>query len=86
MTYEEAITELKVPYLGDSDRIVEAKAVAIEALKKQTPKKPKNTMYSVWKDYECLDYWSCPNCDSRNYSIQMHCEYCDQLIDWGDGE
>lgn len=36
MNNQEAIEELKVKYLGDSDAIVQAKQIAIRALEKQT--------------------------------------------------
>ena len=86
---EEAIKRLKEakftvqPYLYMN----EAFDVAIEALKKQMPKKP-----AIWGDGYAdgmlvYDMWDCPDCE-KSYEIDYdhydHCPDCGQAIDWSD--
>ena len=54
--------------------ITEALNLAVEALKKQIPKKPKNR--------EGTTYFYCPCCDSNN--IYEYCGDCGQALDWSD--
>lgn len=75
MTTEEAIAILKNPKSMMSD-VIDAQDIAIEALEKQTPKKP------VWQAYNC-----CPMCKAqvfyilRNYN---YCPNCGQALDWSE--
>ena len=76
MTEQEAIRELKVKYLGDSDAIVEAKELAINALEKQIAKKPVGLRKNV-----------CPNCSwIVTYECDSYCPRCGQRILWEDSE
>ena len=54
MTESEAIKELQVGYLGDTENLVQAKHIAINAIQKQIPKKIINTCQYV--------SGCCPNC------------------------
>lgn len=66
--------------------IIEALKMAVEALEKQTPKKP------IEKDWVAFDVlqerdWFCPDCDENMLSYgQPYCGVCGQAIDWGDTE
>ena len=80
MTYEEAIENLKYLISDDCtdtqhDFVKEIK-IAIEALEKQTPKKP-------YKDNENGVYEKehCPSCHRSLFPNDHHCE-CGQAIDW----
>lgn len=62
----------------DTDKLLEAYKMAIQALEKQTPKKP-------LRDY-C---WHCPNCEEETYwdtdygqQKFRYCHNCGQKIDW----
>lgn len=85
MTVQEAIKELQVGYLGDTEELVQAKHIGIKALEKQIPKKP-----HVFKD-EYGEQYFCPICDysvdddGRGYE-QPYCLNCGQKIDWEEGE
>ena len=69
MTEAEAIRELKVKYLGDSDAIVEAKEMAINALEKGI---------SVSREIRHWDYF-CPKCGS-NVEYKGYCHACGQRV------
>ena len=63
MTESEAIKELQVGYLGDTEYLVQAKHIAIKALEKQIPKKVKYEdvgydQYNNVNVYACI----CPSC------------------------
>lgn len=91
MTYEEAIKELEqIPkHIGADCDGYEKRAIriAIEALEKQIPKKPKR-----------VDHWTlCSTCYDKygfSYDIlvgmrglktgECHCLNCGQAIDWSD--
>ena len=80
MTYEEAIENLKYLIGGDCtdtqhDFVKEIK-IAIEALEKQTPKKP------YWE----YGVWHCKSCGLYIFSDESFCPVCGQAIDWRDGE
>lgn len=80
MTAQEAIKELQVGYLGDTEDLVQAKHIAIKALEKQIPKKPYfGTVYNYTTYY-------CDGCkkfvgfyDTRTYE---YCHNCGQKLDW----
>lgn len=85
MTNEEAIKELEqIPkHIGGDCDGYEKRAIriAIEALEKQIPKKP--------KDYDSVPHHRCPNCNSaiRVYCDDPYdpvCKFCGQAIDWSD--
>ena len=81
MTNEEAIENLKYLISDDCtdtqhDFVKEIK-IAIEALEKQTPKKP------YWETY---DGWHCKSCGLSVFSDDSFCPACGQAIDWEDDE
>ena len=81
MTEIEAIKELQVGYLGDTENLVQAKHIAINAIQKQIPKKLINTCQYV--------SGCCPNCkkyisDWLEYNKFMCCPYCGQKLDFGE--
>ena len=84
MTNEEVTENLKYLISDDCtdtqhDFVKEIK-IAIEALEKQTPKKP-------YKDNENGVYEKehCPSCHRSLFPNDHHCE-CGQAIDWSDDE
>lgn len=54
-----------------------AMELAVDALKKQIPKKPKMPFDA---------YWTCPTCYVRVEHPFEHCKRCGQAIDWGKTE
>lgn len=96
MTNEEAITRIKdhmtVHRLHEPRAILitEALKIAISALAKQTPKRPKPIDWEQFKDkvdnaeFMRGGFW-CPNC---NHLIKSgdYCVDCGQALDWGEGE
>ena len=79
MTESEAIKELQVGYLGDTEDLVQAKHIAINALEKQIQKKPIFT--------EDKQFALCPCCDMKDLTDkQKYCDNCGQAIDWSDEE
>ena len=77
MTVQEAIKELQVGYLGDTEEIVQAKHMGIMALEKQIPKKP------ILVKKEDFKYYKCPSCG--NPTLRPFCGDCGQKIDWEEG-
>ena len=85
MTYEEAIkilTELKPIPIDGFKIIAKAYGLAIEALEKQIPKKPRETRCALMCA-RCRHKITEKGCKKlyRNY-----CKKCGQAIDWSDGE
>ena len=78
MTVQEAIKELQVGYLGDTEEIVQAKHMGIKALEKQIPKKPihkikrPNSLYGV-----------CPVC-GRRLVTDKYCPRCGHALKRGE--
>lgn len=89
MKIQEAIRILKMEMLGDSEQMEYAKQIAIEALEKQIPKKPKSYLVNM----KHIDFL-CPNCKKRIISKvdgewlagknQKFCDECGQSLDFGD--
>ena len=80
MTNKEAIENLKYLISDDCtdtqhDFVKEIK-IAIEALEKQTPKKP------YWK----YGVWHCESCGFDVFRDDFFCPICGQEIDWEDDE
>ena len=80
MTNEEAIENLKYLISDDCtdtqrDFVKEIK-IAIEALEKQTPKKP------YWE----YGVWHCKSCGFDVFRDDFLCPICGQEIDWEDDE
>lgn len=94
MTYEEAIKVIKNNYpktakmvngrykggFDDTEsKLGQALNMAIEALEKQIPKKPKGK-----DDNFGISYGICPNCDNivDDWNDNCFCNECGQAIDW----
>lgn len=75
MTVQEAIKELQVGYLGDTEKIVQAKHMGIMALEKQIPKKPID---------RCM-FMECPTCNEIEIAGCGYCPSCGQKLDWEEG-
>ena len=92
MTYEEAIQILVDLRYFDDDCVEDCVALtmAIEALEKQMPKKPKEEWSkSPFSDDEgCLfQHLMCPNCGKMEVNkLDDFCPHCGQAIDWSDDE
>lgn len=78
MKIQEAIENLKYLISGDCTEdqmdFVEEIEMAIDALKKQIPKK------YLLVDGECI----CPACKANKRSLDYYCDNCGQAIDWSD--
>ena len=59
-----------------------AKEIAIQALEKQIPKKPKNR----YKTRYIWDSAYCPICNCGITARWVYCQCCGQKLDWGDEE
>ena len=81
MTAKEAIKELQVGYLGDTEDLVQAKHIAIKALEKQIPKKLVHVEDAVVR---YTDAYRCPNCEGYflGTGIALYCYHCGQKLDW----
>lgn len=71
---ERAIKELESHIYLDDFADKKSYNLAIEALKKQIPKKPKLSEY---------DY-SCPNCEFEYLINEKYCSNCGQKLDWSE--
>lgn len=97
MTPKEAIEYLNIMKLSTEDDSVgeikkEVCDIAIEALEKQIPKKPKKEIltsnaFTQWRKYNCPNcgYFLCSG-SSKPVSAQPHCHLCGQAIDWSEEE
>lgn len=82
MTESEAIEliekDLKLHSKGLSSKYKNGLRMAINALEKQIPKKPKtNDSYIIY---------ICPCCNNLIKLCKNYCEYCGQKLDWSDEE
>ena len=92
MTEREAITELKrrayrTTCYGDKVLEHEENLVAIEALEKQIPKKPRNERSSVplsRTSVRFVDWYKCGKCNFDLSKQFVCCPYCQSVIDWSD--
>ncbi len=85
MTYEEAIkilTELKPIPVDGFKIIAKAYDLAIEALEKQIPKKPRETRCALMCS-SCGHKITEKGCKKLN---RLYCKKCGQAIDWSDDE
>ena len=80
MTENEAIKQLKIQrtFTNGSNAKVEAIDIAIQALEKQIPKKPKT-------DDRYIMY-ICPCCNDFIKVSHNYCPNCGQELDWSDEE
>ena len=76
MTESEAI-ELLISQLTFNELNREAKQMAINALEKQMPKKPR------FDTYHRVGHM-CPNCNNINPWGYKHCKHCGQKLDWNE--
>lgn len=60
---------------------IEAIQIAIQALEKQIPKKPKNR----YKTRYIWDSAYCPICNCGITARWVYCQCCGQKLDWSDG-
>ena len=81
MTIQEAIKELQVGYLGDTEDLVQAKHIAIKALEKQIPKKPSADSYGERGTGYIVPM--CPTCQESVEEGEHHCK-CGQSLDWSE--
>ena len=88
--------ENSVCYVTDCDK--ETLEMAIQALKKQIPKKPKHKgcydnegVWHTWNGINGVPYDLCPNCEinlctdgyfGRDKKTMKYCENCGQKLDW----
>lgn len=87
MTVQEAIKELQVGYLGDTEEIVQAKHMGISALENQIPKKPTEINEITYGRFYRMDFM-CPSCNTSNIENPYKpnfCKHCGQKIDWKEG-
>ena len=74
----EAIKELKMQRTFTYGSDAKILGMAINALEKQIPKKPKtNDNYIIY---------ICPCCNNFIKLCKNYCEYCGQKLDWSDEE
>lgn len=109
MTVEEAITILRKdrdlclfnPMTGEEKPMnedcrlsAEALTLAIEALEKQTPKKPVKSEYlhSTPHGEEFAEMYTCPNCRKNRDLVELSrykddfCHRCGTAIDWSESD
>lgn len=84
MTHEEAIKQLSnvtIYHQGECTR--EALDIAINAIKKQIPKKP-----LIIKTGDFFGHVICPNCEEVEFGFKQpcFCDNCGQAIDWSVSE
>lgn len=93
MTAQEAIKHLKEItgwsnfWGGCYKEKLSAIDMAIEALKKQIPKKPDFEGDGYWNGELVYDIWICPYCEEHyevDYEEYCCCPKCGQKIDWGE--
>ena len=90
MTESEAIKELhKIRPRGGiiPQKRAEALDVAIQALEKQIPKKPRNERSSVplsRTSVRFVDWYKCGKCNFDLSKQFVCCPYCQSVIDWSD--
>lgn len=67
------------------DRVIEAKTIAIDAVKKRIPQPVKyNNRHGDGADYWNMDYFNCPACGRRlrNKKPDPFCPRCGQALTW----
>ena len=80
MNERERLIEILKDNQGDSTYYMtdEALGLAVEALEKQIPKKPK-----LDNDNGIYETEHCPNCNRKLFPNEHHCK-CGQALDWSD--
>lgn len=72
----------------DNQDLYNANLVAIEALEKQIPKKPREKHYEEEGERPYIKY-KCPSCESKyqiHNFIDSYCNNCGQKLDWSEVE
>ena len=89
MTESEAIKEFQqnidMPFGSNISR--EASKLAVQALEKQIPKKPRNERSSVplsRTSVRFVDWYKCGKCNFDLSKQFVCCPYCQSVIDWSD--
>jgi len=83
MTREEAIKELSVTYLGDSERIIEAKKLAIKSLEQEP--KTGHWIYDRARDWDGECKYECSECGRGSDVDYAFCQYCGAKMESGEG-
>ena len=95
MTKIEAIKELQVGYLGDTENLVQAKHIAINAIQKQIPKKlirrraTDDDVENELRDFITRkgEICRCPACGDCIAIYELkYCMECGQKLDWGESD
>ena len=93
--YEDAVVEqiaMEAKLAGVASCTVLNKAAILNALNKQTPKKPIRANRIIKKNGDLYlnddnEYWKCPVCTQYDVPLlekQEFCHCCGQALDWGD--
>jgi hypothetical protein len=95
MTVREAIKELQVGYLGDTEEIVQAKHMGIKALEEVEQYRALGTVEElkearekqvakkpIEKEFYNMPHCSCPICEGGLYYEQEYCDECGQALKW----
>lgn len=87
MNYSEVIKHFKSlqkRYTTEHNgKMCEKVQLALEALEKQTPKKP----IKCDREIRYAEVWECPNCGFKwSGRVVDFCYRCGQAIDWGESE
>ena len=80
MTYEEAVKFAEENIIAYTSEMADFKAIAIESIKKQIPKKPIDNTEQEW--------FQCPTCGRVAVIYyagkRHHCKRCGQSLKWSD--
>ena len=80
MTPQKAIKILQTDFrIYSIEECKEATSMAIQALEKQIPKKPKDIGHFC-------EIYVCPCCETSILLKPSYCENCGQVLDWSDEE
>ena len=93
MTYEDARAKILLEYCPKCAEPLPEECVfceidmAIKALDRQIPKKPRFEGDGYWRGELVYDTWFCPNCDT-DYEVgadtHKYCPNCGQAIEWSE--
>lgn len=91
MTAEKAIEHLENIAIfsfqdGYTDEARKALDMAIEALEKQIPRKPKYKAEDRFVKNHFVEYSYCPTCEKEVVAGDMFCVMCGQRICWSEDE
>lgn len=68
----------------NTEEVREACALAIAALNKQVPRKPKEIKGFTINRNDKIDLWECPECGIEILGdTEKYCYSCGQALDWG---